>query len=313
MTIGGGDREVAEDSNEQLTAVLSQSPLMEPLLEKAAKVAKTNKSVLLLGETGVGKGLLAETIHAMSPRRQQKLILVNCGGLPPGLIESELFGHEKGAFTDAVKQRVGYFEEANGSTLFLDEIGDMSLDAQQRLLHVLAEKHLRRVGGTGSVPVDVRVIAATHRDLPRAIEDRTFREDLFQRLSVFPLVVPPLRARREDIPLLAAHFVPRHAQQPAPPLSDAALARLKGYDWPGNVRELENWIERMLILSEGKQLGLADVLEAERMGQNLSPSAWVSPVVPKAEDPCGTEAAAGILSRRLGSAWGRWNDDFPIS
>ena len=281
--IGGGDREVAEDSNEQPTAVLSQSPAMDPLLEKAAKVAKRNTSVLLLGETGVGKGLLAETIHAMSARRQRKLIDVNGGGLSAGIVASELFGHEKGAFTDAVKRHVGYFEQADGGTLFLDEIGDMSMDSQQRLLHVLETDHLTRVGGTTPVPVDVRVIAATNRDLPRAIEEGTFREDLFQRLSVFPLVVPPLRQRREDIPMLAAHFVRRYAPRPEPPLSDAALAYLQGYAWPGNVRELAHWIERMIILYEGDRLELADVLEAEAMGRDLSPSASVSPVVPKVE------------------------------
>ena len=151
------------------------------------------------------------------------------------------------------------------------------------MLHVLETDHLTRVGGTVSVPVDVRVIAATNRDLPRAIEEGTFREDLFQRLSVFPLVVPPLRQRREDIPMLAAHFVRRYAPRPEPPLSDAALAYLQGYAWPGNVRELAHWIERMIILYEGDRLELADVLEAEAMGRDLSPSASVSPVAPEAE------------------------------
>ena len=236
--------------------------------------------MLLLGETGVGKGLLAQTIHHRSPRRQKKLILVNCAGMSPGLIGSELFGHEKGAFTSALARHRGLFEQAHGSTLFLDEIGDLPLEAQGVLLHILEADRLRRVGGTTSVLVDVRIIAATNRNLHRAIEEGTFREDLFHRLSVFPLVVPPLRQRREDIPLLAAHFVRHHAQRPEPPLSDAAMAYLKAYDWPGNVRELEHWIERMVVLYEGEQLELADVLEAEAMGQPLSPSASA----PEAED-----------------------------
>ena len=300
MTIGGGDREVAEDSNEQLTAVLSQSPLMEPLLEKAAKVAKTNKSVLLLGETGVGKGLLAETIHAMSPRRPRKLILVNCSGLPPGLIESELFGHERGAFTDAVKRCVGYFEQADGGTIFLDEIGDMSMDAQQRLLHVLEAKHLRRVGGTGSVPVDVRVIAATNRNLKQAVQAGRFREDLFYRLRVFPLAVPPLRRRREDIPLLAAHFMRRYArafQRSMPHVSAEVMAYLQGYAWPGNVRELDNCLHRAMILCEGGVLEMADVRLEEEEEEDLLPPPSVSPTEPKVLEP--PLAAGGDEKQRI--------------
>ena len=273
--------EATDDPNQQpAMEMLSQSSVMGPLLKKMAKVATTDVSVLILGETGVGKGLLAKKIHTMSPRRRKDFIPVNCAGLSPGLVESSLLGHEKGAFTSAAKRHTGYFERAHGGTLFLDEIGDMSMAGQQVLLHVLEADRLTRVGGTTSIPIRVRIIAATHRNLPQAIAEGTFREDLFQRLSVFPLTVPPLRERWEDIPMLAAHFVrrARRPQRPEPPLSDAAMAYLKAYDWPGNVRELEHWIERMMVLYEGDRLELADVLEAEKMGRLLLPSASASAV-----------------------------------
>ena len=271
--------------------IRSQSPIVARLLQQAAKIAKTDKSVLLLGETGVGKGLLAKTIHRHSLRRHEEFVKVNCAGMERGLIRSELFGHEKGAFTSAFARHRGHFEQAHGGTLFLDEIGDLPLAAQGVLLHILEEDHLRRVGGTESVRVNVRIIAATNRDLHRAIGDGNFREDLFHRLSVLPLVVPPLRQRRADIPAFATHFVRRQTQElqrPVPPLSTAAMAYLKAYDWPGNVRELEHWIERMAVLHEGEQLGLTDVLEAEKMGKPLSPAASAPQVAdqepPQAED-----------------------------
>ncbi len=222
---------------------------------------------------------LARNVH----RTEKEFIKVNCAGMSLGLIGSELFGHEKGAFTNAFARHRGHFEQAHGGTLFLDEIGDLPVSAQGVLLHILEEDRLRRVGGTTSVPADVRIIAATNRDLHRAIGEGTFRKDLFQRLSVFPLAVPPLRERREEIPALATHFVRHHAQElqrPVPPLSAAAMAYLQAYDWPGNVRELEHWVERMAVLHEGEQLELDDVLEAEEMGQPLSPSA----AAPKVED-----------------------------
>ena len=274
--IGGGDREVAEDANEQPTAaVLSRSPLMELMLEDVAKVAKTKASVLVLGETGVGKGLLAETIHTMSPRHQKNLVLVNCAGLSPGLVESTLFGHEKGAFTSAVARHPGYFEQAHGSTLFLDEIGDMSMEAQQRLLHVLEQDRITRVGGTDSIPIDVRIMAATNRDLQRAIEEGTFRTDLYYRLNRFPLTVPPLRKRREDIPMLAEHFVHQYAhkyQRPMRRLSDEVLAYLHAYAWPGNVRQLQQWVKRAVVVCEGKRMAMADVWSAEDVGLVLPSS-----------------------------------------
>ena len=244
------------------TGILSQSSVIARLLNKVGQVAKANTGVLVLGETGVGKGLLAQTLHHKSARRAQAFIAVNCGALPAGLVESELFGYERGAFTGAVARRVGFFEQAHRGTLFLDEIGDLPLEAQRVLLHILEEDRLTRIGGKASISVDVRIIAATNRDLRRAVRERTFREDLFYRLSVFPLVVPPLRARRKDIPLLATHFLRQYAQKSqrsVPTLSDEVLSHLQGYAWPGNVRELAHWIQRAVIVCEGECIEWAEV------------------------------------------------------
>ena len=277
---------VADDPDEQRTPnILSHSPVMAQLLEQAGQVSETDIQVLVLGETGVGKGVLAQTIHNMSSRREQAFIEVNCGALPPGLVESELFGHERGAFTGAVGHRRGFFEQADGGTLFLDEIGDLPLAAQRVLLHVLAEDRLTRVGGKASISVDVRVIAATNRDLQEAIQEGTFREDLYYRLSAFPLMLPPLRARREDIPLLATHFVRQYAQRlqrPVPTLSDEALEYLQKHAWPGNVRELAHRMHRAVIVCKGESIKVTDVLSAGTEGSALSsPSA--SPVEQAAE------------------------------
>ena len=272
---------IANDpTKSQASSLFSHSATLAELRTKVEQVAETNMGVLVLGETGVGKGLLARTIHTRSSRPKQAFIPVNCGALPAGLVESELFGHEKGAFTNAVEQRIGWIEQAHGGTLFLDEIGDLPLAAQRVLLHVLEENRLTRIGGKASISVDVRIIAATNRDLQRAVREGTFREDLYYRLSVFPLVVPPLRARREDIPLLAAHFVREHAQQlqrPVPVLSAEVMSHLQGYGWPGNVRELAHWIQRLVIVCEGERIEMADVLAIEEMGlspPSASPVAW---------------------------------------
>ena len=199
---------VADDPYKQRTSeVLSQSPVMARLLKQVEQVAKTDAHVLILGETGVGKGLLAQTIRNKSPRRKQAFIPVNCGALPAGLVESELFGHERGAFTSAVVRRIGHFERAHGGTLFLDEIGNLPLEAQGVLLHILEEDHLTRIGGTASIPLDVRIIAATNRDLYQAVRERTFRADLYQRLKVFPVVVPRTRQPAEDNTDLAPQYV----------------------------------------------------------------------------------------------------------
>ncbi len=202
----------------------------------------TDTQVLMLGETGVGKDLLAQTIHHQSTRGAKDFHAVNCAALPASLVESELFGYEKGAFTGATERHTGYFEQADGSTLFLDEIGDMPMEAQRTLLRVLEQNRLTRVGGRVSVPIDVRIIAATNRDLQQAIAEGTFREDLYYRLSGLLLTVPPLRERPEDIPLLAKHFVRQYAhqyQRPMRTLSNEVLAYLQAYAWPGNVRQLK--------------------------------------------------------------------------
>ena len=243
--------------------VHSQSWSMRQVLEQTMRVAETAMTVLVLGETGTGKGLLAQVIHETSTRRMRPFIHVNCGALPAGLVESELFGHEKGAFTGADSRQLGRFELADGGTLFLDEIGDLPLESQRVLLHILEENTLTRVGGQQPVKVDVRVIAATNRDLRQAIQEGTFREDLFYRLSVFTLELPPLRQRQEDIPTLAAHFAERYAQhlrRPVPTLDEGVVAHLQGYAWPGNVRELEHLINRAVLLCEDGVIRAGDLL-----------------------------------------------------
>ena len=242
--------------------VHSQSWAMRQVMEQTVRVAETAMTVLVLGETGTGKGILAQTIHKTSTRHQRPFIQVNCGALPAGLVESELFGHEKGAFTGAASRQLGRFELADGGTLFLDEIGDLPLEAQRVLLNILEQNALTRVGGQQPVRVDVRVIAATNRDLRQAMEQGTFREDLFYRLSVFTLELPPLRQRQEDIPALAAHFAERyaqHLQRPVPTLAEGVVSHLQGYAWPGNVRELEHVIHRAVLLCQDGVMRVEDV------------------------------------------------------
>ena len=258
--------------------VHSESWAMRQVMEQTVRVAETAMTVLVLGETGTGKGLLAHTIHETSTRRKRPFIQVNCGALPAGLVESELFGHEKGAFTGAASRQLGRFELADGGTLFLDEIGDLPLESQRVLLNILEESALTRVGGQQPVPVDVRVIAATNRDLRQAIQEGAFREDLFYRLSVFTLELPPLRQRQEDIPALAVHFAERYAQhlrRPVPTLAEGVVAHLQAYSWPGNVRELEHLIHRAVLLCEGGVIRVGDLLlpsVARRAGE-VSPPA----------------------------------------
>lgn len=233
-------------------AMVGLSASFRKALAQAEAVGPTSTTVLITGETGTGKELMARAIHDLSPRRDKSFIRVNCAALPMGLVESELFGHERGAFTGADQRRPGRFELANGGTLFLDEIGEMPLEAQAKLLRVLEDGLVDRVGGTRPVPVDVRVIAATNSDLVAAVSDGRFRSDLYYRLHVFPILVPPLRERREDIPLLACHFLEAYRvklKRPALELSAESMDRLKTYAWPGNVRELQNVIERAVILA----------------------------------------------------------------
>jgi len=242
------------------------------VMEMVRQVAPLNNSVLLLGETGTGKEVIANAIHAGSPRRDKPFIKVNCGAIPEGLIDSELFGHEKGAFTGAVTEKRGRFERADGGTIFLDEIGELPLSAQVRLLRVLQDREIERVGGSRSIPLDIRVIAATHRNLQSMVEDKLFREDLWFRLNVFPIMMPPLRQRREDVPALSRHFVARKSldmgvHEP-PAIAPGALQRLVTYDWPGNVRELENLVERELILYRGGQLLFSSIMPVNREGKD---------------------------------------------
>jgi len=237
--------------------IIGQSQALRQCLELCGRVAGSNATVLLLGDTGTGKELMARHIHANSPRRDKPFIAINCAALPETLLESELFGHEKGAFTGAIAQKIGRFELADNGTLFLDEIGDISPSTQIKLLRVLQEREFVRVGGTRTVSCDVRIIAATNRNLRDAMEKGQFREDLYYRLNVFPIQLPPLRDRREDIPALVEHFVRRAATElglSAPEIDGDAMALLAGYDWPGNIRELQNVIERAVLLSDGLRL-----------------------------------------------------------
>ncbi len=236
---------------------LAESPAMKQVVERVKLVAPSQSTVLLLGETGTGKEGLARMVHQFSPRLGKPFVVVNLGAIPDTLIESELFGHEKGAFTGALRRKAGRFEQADGGTIFLDEIGDAPPSVQVRLLRVLQEREIQRVGGTEPVKVDVRVVAATHRDLAQMVSQGSFRSDLFYRLNVFPVAVPPLRARREDIRPLATYFLARQAaamNRRPPAVSENIFRTLESYDWPGNVRELDNFIQRSLILSPGGQL-----------------------------------------------------------
>jgi two-component system, NtrC family, response regulator AtoC len=263
--------------------ILAKSPNMQDIFRTISKIADYKTTVLLSGESGVGKELVARAIHRRSSRRGGPFVPVNCGAIPENLLESELFGHKKGSFTDAVADRRGLFEEANGGSLFLDEIGELPLGLQVKLLRVLEDEKIRRLGESRDIKVDVRIIAATHRDLMAETKANRFREDLFYRLNVLPIHVPPLRDRREDIPLLIDHFVTRNNARLGTNIRgiDSECRRLLyEYAWPGNVRELENTIERAMVLAEGDQLVAADLPERIR----------------EARDPVQMQLASGELS-----------------
>jgi two-component system response regulator HydG len=237
--------------------IIGTSRAIRNLLNLALMVAPSETSVLLLGESGTGKELIAESIHALSPKRHRPLIKVNCAALPATLIESELFGHERGSFTNAFDKRIGKFEQANGGTIFLDEIGDMPLETQVKLLRVLQEKEIERIGGKDTIKIDVRIIAATNHNLEKEVAEGRFRMDLYYRLNVFPITLPPLRERKEDIPFLAIHFVRHFAKTNGRQVEDIsadAMIKLAHYDWPGNIRELENLMERSVLLTTGNSI-----------------------------------------------------------
>ncbi|MFP4228185.1 MAG: sigma-54-dependent transcriptional regulator [Salinivenus sp.] len=253
---------ISEQSTGDLPPIIGESEGMEEIKETIDRVAPTEARVLIMGENGTGKELVAKWIHHKSPRADEPLVEVNCAAIPSELIESELFGHEKGAFTGATQQRIGKFEQAHEGTLFLDEIGDMSLSAQAKVLRVLQENEIERVGGERSISVDVRVIAATNKRLMEEIEEGNFREDLYHRIGVILIDVPPLRQRREDIPLLTKHAAERLARRnglPPKTFTGEALDRLKRYEWRGNVRELYNVVERLLILAPDGEIDAAAV------------------------------------------------------
>jgi formate hydrogenlyase transcriptional activator len=244
--------------------IVGESESLKNVLRNVEKVAPTDTTVLIQGETGTGKELIARAIHNLSPRRERPLIKVNCGAIVLGLAESELFGHEKGAFTGAVQQRIGRFELAHGGTIFLDEVGELPLDIQVKLIRVLEEGEFERVGGSNTIKVDVRVIAATNRDLKKAVEEGKFRQDLYFRLNVFPILIPPLRERKEDIALLVRYFAQKYGRKLGKKIEvvpQEMMDVLLAYSWPGNVRELENMIERAVILSQGSILQIDESLD----------------------------------------------------
>jgi formate hydrogenlyase transcriptional activator len=244
-------------SDDCFEGIIGRSPSIQKVLEEVAIVAPTDSTVLLHGETGTGKELFARAIHKLSTRRGRAFVCMNCAAIPSGLLESEMFGHEKGAFTGALIQKKGRFELADGGSLFLDEIGDISLELQPKLLRAVQEREFERLGSARTIHVDVRMIVATHRDLGDMIRKSKFREDLFYRLNVFPIEIPPLRARREDIPLLVNYFVSKLSRQMGKAITsvpEQAMQVLASHAWKGNVRELANFIERAVILTRGDEL-----------------------------------------------------------
>jgi len=289
----------------QFHEIISRSAGMTKVLQSAEQVAPTDATVLLLGESGTGKELLARAIHELSSRKRRALVKVNCGAIPAGLVESELFGHEKGAFTSASERRIGRFELADGGTILLDEVGELPLDIQVKLLRVLQEQEFERVGGNRTFKVNVRIIAATNRDLADAVKGGTFRADLYYRLNIFPLTLPPLRERLDDMPLLVEAFLGRLAhklRKPLERLSEDSMPKVMRYTWPGNIRELQNVLERAAILARGPVVKIEDALD-------------VREPIPDSAEPMGTlnniervhilrvlEATHGIIEGPKGAA-----------
>ena len=300
--------DTANDPTAQLSAgynpdqIVGHSPPMKSIMHEIQQAANSRSTILLRGESGTGKELVARALHKQSARRQQPFVKLNCAALPETLLESELFGHEKGAFTGAVKTRRGRFELADSGTLFLDEIGDMSLAMQVKLLRVLQERNFERVGGHRPISVDVRIIAATNVDLEGAVRHRRFREDLYYRLHVVPIVMPSLRERREDIPSLVGHFLARFNSENRRQLkiSSAAMHLIVGYDWPGNVRELENCVERMVVMTRRDIVAPEDVPLSMGLGTApLASEATPQPAPPENRSATLPKAVAEIERERL--------------
>ena len=292
------------NSEHNFEDIVGKSAALRKVLDQVAIVAPTDSTVLLHGETGTGKELFARAIHNVSPRGRRTFVRLNCAAIPSGLVESELFGHEKGAFTGALMQKKGRFELADGGTLFLDEIGDISLDLQPKLLRALQEQEFERLGSARTIQVDVRLIAATHRDLPSMMQNNQFREDLFYRLNVFPVEIPPLRERREDIPLLVHYFVSRLSRRMRKRIRTIprqAMEVLVNAPWPGNVRELENFIERCVIVTQGDDLKVA----TPELKQSVSRTAVPASTFEEAERQVivdALKAASGKIAGNSGAA-----------
>jgi formate hydrogenlyase transcriptional activator len=288
--------------------LVGKSAALRKVLDQIEIVAPTGSTVLLHGETGTGKELIARAVHSLSPRRERTFVRLNCAAIPSGLVESELFGHEKGAFTGALMQKPGRFELADRGTLFLDEIGDISLELQPKLLRALQEQEFERLGSNKTIHVDVRLIAATHRDLSLMIRKNQFREDLFYRLNVFPIEIPPLRERREDIPLLVHYFVSRlsgRMQKRIKSIPKAAMDALTNAAWPGNVRELENFVERAVILTQGDELNVPFAELKKSSGRNAAPvstfqEAERQAIIEALKAAAGRISGPGAAAERLG-------------
>ncbi len=292
-------------ANYNYEEIIGESGALREVLNQVELVASTDTSVLILGESGTGKELICRALHHQSPRSAEPLIKLNCAAIPSGLIESELFGHEKGAFTGAVAQKRGRFELAHEGTIFLDEIGDLPLETQPKLLRLLQDQEFERVGGTRTIEVNVRVVAATHRNLEEMVREGDFREDLFYRLNVFPIRLPPLRERPEDIPLLAAYFAHKACAamgKSTGKISDHALRRLQGYPWPGNVRELQNIMERGVILSQGMDLEAEHIQVEPVASATDNPGTQTLQEIEKNHIVNALRAAKGKVSGRGGAA-----------
>jgi formate hydrogenlyase transcriptional activator len=274
------EKKYSEDalrSEISFSEIVGQSAALRHVLKEVETVAPTDSTVLICGETGTGKELIARAIHNLSLRRSNPFVKLNCAAIPTGLLESELFGHEKGAFTGAIAQRIGRFELANPGTIFLDEIGDIPLELQPKLLRVLQEREFERLGSTRTLHTDARLIAATNANLVKRVDEKRFRSDLYYRLNVFPILIPPLRERREDIPVLVNHFVQKYTRRMNKRIDTipaTAMKAMSEYHWPGNVRELENFIERAVILSGGSelQLPLAELVQPKNSSRTFSES-----------------------------------------